>query len=416
MIKGIGATPRYSGLGIRGFPYKGYSTGTPMFGCNQAFPLGTLITQDFTTMTTLNDYTITSPGSTWALSGGFLHITNTSGAGGFANTMQYNTYGSSNLMDYAYECVFRPQDKVANGFGLTIGNINTNLLSGSVWRGLFNTSSGVNSGKITIYFNTTAKAATTVALAWSVGDRIKLNFSKTDFTFTFTATNLTAGGSKTVSYTASQSTTTETIDTTRKPCLFSNGGTQDVEYFTYSSPDYKNPRIAFFGDSITAGYDASSVPNRWVNQLNIAGSRLYTNSGSPSTYTAAILQCINEMMLINPEYAICMFGGNDVALSVSPAAYKANYTNIINQLKANGCKVIHCLATPRNAFDMSAVLNPFIQTFSGDIIIDTFTPLKNGTALASAYDSGDGTHPNDAGHALIGQSVLNTIVNLNVLN
>jgi lysophospholipase L1-like esterase len=43
-------------------------------------------------------------------------------------------------------------------------------------------------------------------------------------------------------------------------------------------------------------------------------------------------------------------------------------------------------------------------------VIDTWTPLLTGTnTLNPAYDSGDGVHPNDAGHLLIG-----TIISTNL--
>jgi len=48
-------------------------------------------------------------------------------------------------------------------------------------------------------------------------------------------------------------------------------------------------------------------------------------------------------------------------------------------------------------------LNTFIDTYSpGDLVLDTFTPLKGaGTDLGASYDSGDGTHPNATGNTAI---------------
>jgi lysophospholipase L1-like esterase len=61
---------------------------------------------------------------------------------------------------------------------------------------------------------------------------------------------------------------------------------------------------------------------------------------------------------------------------------------------------------PRNTADLSGLRNWIASSYPANDIIDTWTPLGGGSSrLNSAYDSGDGVHPNDAGHLLIGQII-----------
>ena len=99
-------------------------------------------------------------------------------------------------------------------------------------------------------------------------------------------------------------------------------------------------------------------------------------------------------------------GGNDLYFGYPAAQWQAQYSNLVAQLKANGINVKHCLPTPRNPVDVTP-LKMWISTNypSGDVI-DTWTPLLNGvSSLDPAYDSGDGVHPNDAGHAVLSQII-----------
>jgi hypothetical protein len=94
------------------------------------------------------------------------------------------------------------------------------------------------------------------------------------------------------------------------------------------------------------------------------------------------------------EHANSKFG-------VPLAQVEQQYSNLVSQLVANGVKVKHA-PIPRSNADLRALRNWITNSYPNDII-DTWNPLLTGTyQLNPAYDSGDGLHPNDAGHLLIG--------------
>jgi lysophospholipase L1-like esterase len=103
-----------------------------------------------------------------------------------------------------------------------------------------------------------------------------------------------------------------------------------------------------------------------------------------------------------------MFGGNDLAFGVTLSTLQANYTAFVNGLTTAGISVFHLLATARTGLDVTP-LNNWIKSEWSNTFIDTYTTTwnrtENSTNMNSAYDSGDGTHPNDLGHAVIATTI-----------
>lgn len=371
--------------------------------------LDTLISQDFTTMGNLNDYTAVTPASTMVLTGGYLRFTN-AGSGGFANYLRYDAYGSTQLEKFELETIIIPRNLTASSFGASIGIISTNTTAVVSFQGFLELDSSANNGKVRIYKNGSAISLMSSALVYSLGDRIRLHFKRTYFTFVLTAYNMETGLSVSTSYTTSQSVTSDTPNTTGKPCLWSQGGIQDISGLWMRSETNKNVNILYIGNSITEGFSATTLPARYLEIVMANSTKIYSVYACVGSKTADILACMNEITLINAQYNIFMFGGNDVASGVSAPVYQSNYTSVRNTLvTTNGKIVIHCFATPRNAFDMSAVLNPFIlSTFTLDQVIQgTYYNLKDssGFGLDPLFDIGDGTHPNNTGHLVAGNTI-----------
>lgn len=152
----------------------------------------------------------------------------------------------------------------------------------------------------------------------------------------------------------------------------------------------------FVGDSITHGLSASVLTNRWANRVMLGSVSSWNVNAGGGDYTANTLAKINELILVNPRYAVLQLGGNDLRFGISAAVRQANYTSIVNQLVAAGIEVIHLLATPDNTTDMTPWNNWLAANFT---TIDCFTDLSDGgTGLNAAYNAGDGTHENDDGH------------------
>lgn len=192
--------------------------------------------------------------------------------------------------------------------------------------------------------------------------------------------------------------------------LFSIGGNFTITGWNVNVTDRQSIHALFIGDSITHGLYATDLSTRWATQVGNGNYSSFEVSAGSGDVTQRVLDKIVNVTRYYSRHAFLMIGGNDILFGVAQATYEANYTSIRNQLKAAGVeRIFHCLATPRDATDMTT-LNTFISGFTSDTVIDTFTPLKGaGTDLAVAYDSTDGTHPNQAGHDLIASTVLAAI-------
>lgn len=377
--------------------------------------IGTVFTDTFDRMSLGSNYTsVGSP--TVSLDGADMTISG--GAGTYAKYVKYTAYATC-LPKWSIVINFKAVDKTASSSGIGIG-IKTNSAFGN--RSVicqFNHSTGVNGGKSFILAGTAAPDTFTIlqtssAQSITAGDEIRMTITRNELQLTCLTENITAGTSTTISHTFSLLYSSSTfMHNTGCAYIATIGGTQNVHDWTFSSTSKKHVRTLFIGDSITHGVSASSVSNRWINiAMGASISPWYEDAGG-GDYTAPILGKINELVSINPGYAVLMFGGNDIQFGIASGTYQANYTSIRNQLVAAGITVIHCLATPRDANDMTPLNNWITSTFTSDIIIDTFTPLKGaGTDLAAAYDCGDGVHLNDTGMSTTGTTVYNAYPNI----
>lgn len=362
--------------------------------------LGFLINDDFTTLSSLSDYTNSGSG-TFALQNGYLRA---SIAAGSLDYLRNTDYGYCNLRQWEIEAVFIPQSKAANT-GVSIG-IGLGVAGALAHRLFFNTNT-TDTTRLKIFRRNVELVATGDSFTFSTGDRIKVRFVKSDLTYTAYVSNLTTGSAEiSCTYTVVSSNTTNATNVPGQFHIATIGGTQDWEYFRTSSTEKKNVDYGFIGDSITYTYSSDTFAQGW-QRLLMANfpTKTYTNLASPSAVTTSV--GLPEALLVHARTYIMMIGGNDELNGVDPAVYQAEYKNIRNTLAAQGSRIIHCLATPRDATDMTT-LNTFISTMTalyGDIVINTFTPLASGTTLAAAYDR-DGTHPNQAGHTLIANTVL----------
>lgn len=184
--------------------------------------------------------------------------------------------------------------------------------------------------------------------------------------------------------------------------IWSISGNVRIDYVKITVYDLKNVQDLFVGDSITHGAYATNMATRWASNV----SDNFSVSAGSGDGTQRVLDRIQNIVNYNAQRVFLMIGGNDILLGVATATYRANYRAIVARLKAEKCKVVHLLATPRTPTDITP-LNDWIKSeFALDQIIDTYTPLKgSGNTLASDYDSGDGVHPNQAGHDLIRRTI-----------
>lgn len=372
---------------------------------NRLQPLGVLFDSDFLgNGLAANGYVKTGATAVWtANADGTIVTTSTTNAS--TDYISYTTYGTTVLEDLVINAEFTIDAINADSTAIVFGIDGSDQGVSSCMHCELLINTGATNGTLKLNqgtFTTIATGAT--KLRCVAGDRVRVYITRNKITLTFTAENLMNGSTESVSATY---TTSQIVSVNGYFAIWNRGGNYTINKHTANSSQIKNVKTIVRGDSISAGFIPSVLNNRYYTQL---GMPYYSscNLSAGSIDTTGILTSIQETLLLTGTYFIAMFGGNDIAHSIPLATMKSNYDSIVNQIKSNGFTVIHCLPTPRNTIDVTPLKDYINLTYSSDIIVDTYTPLWSGggTTLNAAYNSGDGVHPNNAGHALIASTIL----------
>ena len=168
--------------------------------------------------------------------------------------------------------------------------------------------------------------------------------------------------------------------------------------------DFPNAKYALVGDSITQGRFADSYPDGYAMVLRQDNPDDILACGAPGARIADwndnVLEAVFDM---TPKYAIVFLGTNDL-LFVSEDVAKADYDALTAKIESAGIKVIAIGIPPAGNYKNPLFNDLLEQTYPR--YIDCYTPLLGtGLAMNPAYDSGDGIHPNSAGHALIASTI-----------
>jgi lysophospholipase L1-like esterase len=193
------------------------------------------------------------------------------------------------------------------------------------------------------------------------------------------------------------------------PFIGTAGGTQTVRNWTFSTTEKCNLNALVVADSLGHGSSATTIGNRWANILLSNSVKPWAVNSGPGDSTSSVLAKVNEIILIHPKYVLLQAGGNDVRFGVADATRNANYDSFVSQLTKAGIRVIHILAGADSVWDMTSWNARLTSTYTGTV--DCFTPLWSGSgfSLNSAYDAGDGTHWNNAGHKINAKKVASQV-------
>jgi len=184
--------------------------------------------------------------------------------------------------------------------------------------------------------------------------------------------------------------------------------------------------VGFAGDSITNASGASS--NRGFVHLVrwIAGTRnvdqvirVYATGG----YTSAQVLATHIPSAVAGDAAVIhiQVGTNDAGTTVSVATFAANVTAMYDALRAAGKRMTIGLVPPRASGATTlwrqdrGAYNEWISRWAplnGIPVADLRGLADSSGDLAAGYDSGDGTHPNDAGHAIIAAAVSTAVLSV----
>ncbi len=246
--------------------------------------------------------------------------------------------------------------------------------------------------------------------AISIGDTLKVGLRRSGYSYYGYTINVTQGWTSDTNIIVNDLSGTHVPLNSHNVCLnHVDGawGVVDVKYYDIVS---QANQIMVVGNSITLGQDASTIDNRWASLLPYASTQIY--SGGGGDVTESVVKRLGQIIALEPRYVYMMIGGNDILYTYDTSVWRGNYRTIRNTLSAEGIKLVHLLPTPRTVTNELPLKEWIESEYTGvDSIIDTYTPLLgSGTSLAAEYDSGDGVHPNDAGMALIAETI-STFIN-----
>jgi lysophospholipase L1-like esterase len=267
--------------------------------------------------------------------------------------------------------------------------------------------SGADLGKMQILkFDGTSQAIITsgTALTLAAGDTMDCSFTRTGWDLIAAATNLANGQWSTTKMTFS-SPANLPGPTISRLCFYPLSGSVYIDDFSFTINRRKPARFLVVGASICDGYRATAYAQSFVKVIQSNFVEAVCNDSNPYNTTADALSSLPEILVHQPGTALLMVGANDVQFGVPTAQWQNQYSNFVAQLQANGTHVKHCVL-PRSTVDLNPLRTWILNSYATNDVIDTWTPFLSGTSqLKSIYDGGDGIHPNDAGHLLLGSII-----------
>ena len=171
-------------------------------------------------------------------------------------------------------------------------------------------------------------------------------------------------------------------------------------------------RIAFLGDSITAGYGlttARAYPNLILEMFAAEG---YTevevvNNGFSNDTTAGGVRRVEQSLEPGVRVVVVALGGNDALRGLSAAQTKENLTKIIETIGRRGVGVLLVgMQAPTNlGLDYQAAFREVFVELAGEYRgrISHVPFLLEGVAGQPALNQADGIHPNEAGQKVIAE-------------
>ena len=186
--------------------------------------------------------------------------------------------------------------------------------------------------------------------------------------------------------------------------------------------------IVLIGSSIAAGLGASAYDSAWAGRysklltgLNPAWNLINLAVGGYTTYNVMptgnippanraapdTAHNLTKALSLKPACLLISLTGNDISNGYAAAEYEANFDSLRAIAIRAGIKVWVTTPTPRTANDSAKrklvlALRDRILSRYAPRAIDFYDSLGGADgAMFAQYNSGDGIHPNNPGHALL---------------
>jgi lysophospholipase L1-like esterase len=168
------------------------------------------------------------------------------------------------------------------------------------------------------------------------------------------------------------------------------------------------PRVVFFGDSITEGWGATG------SDTFFAGKG-YVNRGIAGQTTAQMLvRFRQDVIALKPAVVVILAGTNDIAGNTGVATQdmiEDNLHSMVEVAKANGIAVVLASVLPVSEYPWRPgiapagkvrALNTALRSYAREqhlVWLDYYTAMANAQGGLDASLAKDGVHPTNAGYA-----------------
>jgi len=174
----------------------------------------------------------------------------------------------------------------------------------------------------------------------------------------------------------------------------------------------ERPKIAAFGDSLTAGLGVSSeetYPARLQRKLDAKGYHYSViNAGVSGDTTAGGVRRVEWVLKSQPRIVILELGANDGLRGINPEETRANLERIIQRLQGAGVTVLLAgMKLPPNygrdhTGRFEAIFPELARKY--DLVLIPF--FLEGVAAQRGLNQADGIHPTGAGYEIIVDQLL----------
>lgn len=191
-------------------------------------------------------------------------------------------------------------------------------------------------------------------------------------------------------------------------------------------------RIVVLGSSTAAGTGPSSADSAWVNRyrayvqaINPSNEVINLAQGGYTTYkimptgwtqpagrpTPDTARNITKALSLNPDAIIVNMPSNDASNGFGVAEQMFNFDSLYSMANNNGVQIWICTTQPKTSLNVAGKaiqvgVRDSIFAHYGPYAIDFWTTIADTNASIQPQYNADGTHLNDAGHAILVSRVI----------
>ncbi len=181
----------------------------------------------------------------------------------------------------------------------------------------------------------------------------------------------------------------------------------------FGAQDTRRKRIVFFGDSITAGYQLTlqdAFPYLIQKRLDSLGYDYeVVNAGLSGDASTGGLDRLNWVIGQPLDIFVLELGGNDGLRGLSLQQTEENLKAIIDGVRAKYKNVTILLAgmqiPPNLGTDYTKEFRELFGKIAKDKSVKLIPFLLEGVGGEKELNMSDGIHPNEAGHAIVAETV-----------